>query len=60
MNVWYYISMSEIQVLVLSSLFIAALAFNFYICEKRINSDSQQLTLSDLIFMIFSTKPSNS
>jgi len=60
MNVWYYISMSEIQVLVLSSLFIAALAFNFYIDEKRINSDSQQLTLSDLIFMIFSTKPSNS
>ena len=58
-DVWYYIGMSEITVLVLLTIFCSMIAYSLYLSEQRINNDSDRLTLLDLIYMIFSTKPSS-
>ena len=50
--------MSEITVLVLMAIFCSMVAYSLYLSEQRINNDSDRLTLLDLIYMIFSTKPS--
>ena len=49
--------MSEITLLTLVTSIGFASAMALYLSEQRINSDSEQLTLADLIYMIFSSKP---